>query len=109
MEENENVKRVFTLMERGLLEDENALMREELQMLRAVEAILNEREDEMLWEPCDCGCPSKSSPRTRGAVLIIPILRHLKTMPRVEIIIDGETHNVEVTGASPQGAASGGL
>lgn len=40
--------------------------------------ILKEYEDELLYEPCQCGCPEHRQPKNRAALAII---RLLKAMP----------------------------
>lgn len=40
--------------------------------------IIRNNKDEFLWEPCDCGCPGKSTARSKAAVDIIRLLKVLE-------------------------------
>ena len=49
----------------------------ELHISRHIVRIIKDNKDEFLWEPCDCGCPSKSTARSKTAVEIIKLLKAL--------------------------------
>jgi len=50
----------------------------ELAICRHIIKIIIDNKDEFLWEPCDCGCPSKSTARSKAAVGIIRLLKALE-------------------------------
>jgi len=56
------------------LELENIKLKQELKIHKAIVEIVQDNKDEFLWEPCDCGCPSKSTARSKAAVEIIRLL-----------------------------------
>ena len=48
-----------------------------LNALLELERLVRENESELLWEYCDCGCPSASNLKSKGAVDIYRILKAL--------------------------------
>ena len=57
---------------------ENEKLQYELKITRAIIDVIRDNKDEFLWEPCDCGCPSKSTARSKAAVEIIKLLKALE-------------------------------
>ena len=49
----------------------------ENKLYRDITQIIRDNKDEFLWEPCECGCPGKSTARSKAAVSIIKILKAL--------------------------------
>ena len=58
--------------------DEDTKLMQELRIYKAIVEVLQNNKDEFLWEPCDCGCPSKSTARSKAAVDIIRLLKALE-------------------------------
>ena len=53
-------------------------LKEKIAKLEMVVNIIKDNKDEFLWEPCDCGCPSKSTARSKAAVELIRLLKALE-------------------------------